>query len=59
MIARRRTFEAVAEHLASGRDLSPVEAASRIMFVDVETALREFMDGVMPDPVRFEQGFSS
>lgn len=58
MIARRRTFEGVVELLASGCDAPPVDAASRIVFVDAETALREFMDGVTPDPVAFEQSFS-
>jgi CheY-like chemotaxis protein len=58
MVARRRTFEGVAEHLASGGDAPPVDAASRIVFVDAETALREFMDGDTPDPVAFEQRFS-
>ena len=32
MIARPRTFEAVAEHVASVRGVSPIEAASRILF---------------------------
>ena len=58
MIARRRTFEAVAEHLASRRDAPAVDAASRITFVEAETAMRGFMDGNMPDPVRFKQSFS-
>jgi CheY-like chemotaxis protein len=58
MVARRRTFEGVAEHLASGCDVPPVDATSRIVFVDAETALHEFMDGDTPDPVAFEQGLS-
>ena len=58
MVARRRTFEGVAELLASGGDAPPVDAASRIVFVDAETALPEFMDGVTPNPVRLEQSFS-
>ncbi len=58
MIARRRTFEAVAEYLASVRGVSPLEAASRIMFVDVATARREFLSGLTPDPARFEQAVS-
>jgi CheY-like chemotaxis protein len=58
MIARRRTFEAVVEYLASAHDVSPLEAAGRIMFVDVATARREFLSGLTPDPARVEQAFS-
>jgi CheY-like chemotaxis protein len=59
MIARRRTFESVADRLASRLDVSSFEAAGRIRFVDVDTALTGFMDGAMPDPVRLEHGLSS
>ncbi|MFI5178082.1 MAG: MEDS domain-containing protein, partial [Vicinamibacterales bacterium] len=45
MIARRRTFEAVADR--------------RILFIDAETALADVMDGDMPDARRFEQGFGN
>jgi CheY-like chemotaxis protein len=58
MIARPRTFEAVAEHVASVRGVSPIEAASRILFVDVATARREFLIGLTPDPARLEQSVS-
>jgi CheY-like chemotaxis protein len=58
MIARPRTFEAVAEHVASVRSVSPTEAANRILFVDVTTARREFLTRHTPDPVRLEQSAS-
>lgn len=58
MIARRRTFEAVAEHVAFVRGVSPIEAASGILFVDVATARRAFLTGSTPDPRRLEQSVS-
>ena len=59
MVARRRTFDAVSEYLATGPNAAPVPAADRILFVDADTALGTFMDGETPDPVRFEQSFES
>jgi CheY-like chemotaxis protein len=59
MVARRPTYEAVAARLASDHDLAVVDAASRMLFVDVDSALGAFMDGLNPDPVRFEQSFSN
>ena len=59
MIARPDTFEAVAQHLAREHDLTAVDVASRILFVDAENTLTEFMDGVAPDPTRLERTFSS
>jgi CheY-like chemotaxis protein len=58
MIARPQTFEAVVEHVASARGVSPIEAVSRILFVDVATARHEFLNGVTPDPARLEQSVS-
>ncbi len=57
MIARRRTFEAVAAQCA--RDGGASADASRIVFVDVDEALRGFMAGLTPDPSRFEQTFAN
>jgi CheY-like chemotaxis protein len=59
MIARRDTFEAVAQFLAREHNLSPVDAASRILFAGAESALAGFMHGQLPDRARFEQTFSS
>jgi CheY-like chemotaxis protein len=59
MIARRRTFEAVAERVGAGHGLEAVDAAGRIMFFDAEVMLQEIMDGVIPDPVRFERALSA
>jgi CheY-like chemotaxis protein len=59
MIARQDTFAGVADRVAVGHDLSPAEVASRMLFVDVDLALRELMDGDMPSRVRFEQIFAS
>ena len=58
MIARRDTFEAVAQLLAREHHLSPADAASRILFADAESALAGFMHGQLPDGARFEQTFS-
>ena len=46
MIARRRTFESVADHLSSARD-TPLNAAAayRLIFADADTTLPTFMDG--------------
>jgi CheY-like chemotaxis protein len=59
MIARRRTYQAVAGLLASGCDGAPVDVGGRITFVDADEALETFMDGGMPDPLRFGQTFGS
>lgn len=57
MIARQSTFEGVAERLASSTGVSATEIANQFRFVDVDAALRGFMEGIAPDPVRFEQSF--
>ena len=57
MISRRHTFDAVVEDLRGARDAALVEAASRIVFVDVEEAVNQFMAGTRVDPVRVERGF--
>lgn len=59
MIARRDTFEGVAQLFAREHKLSAVDAASRILFADAESTLAAFMHGQMPDRHRFEQAFSS
>jgi CheY-like chemotaxis protein len=59
MIARPQTFDAVVSRLASESGRTPSDVGSRFTFVPVETAMREVMDGDTPDPVRFEQTFSS
>jgi CheY-like chemotaxis protein len=59
MIARRQTFEAVLGRLASDSGRLPAEVARQITFVDVETALGQFMEGGTPDPARFERSFAS
>lgn len=59
MITRRSTFEAVVEYLASGIDLPTIDARGRILYVDVDSALRSFMDGVTIDPVRLDQSMSN
>lgn len=59
MIARGDTFEAVAQLLGREHNLSPVDAASRILFADAESALAGFMHGRLPDRARFEQTFST
>jgi CheY-like chemotaxis protein len=58
MIARRRTYDAVIAHLAAA-DAFAAEAASRILYMNADTTLAEFMDGAMPDPVRFERCVSN
>lgn len=58
MICRRRTLEGVAERLAAEYGLTPGDVAERIVFVDVDEALRSFMDGITPDPARFERRFA-
>ena len=58
MIARRRTFESVADHLSSARDTSLNAAADRLIFADADTTLPTFMDGLTPDPERFSRSFS-
>jgi CheY-like chemotaxis protein len=58
MLSRRHTFEAVADRLRSGHDMG-LDAASRITFLDAETALPAFMNGDLPDPARLEQAFST
>ena len=52
MITRRRTFDAVADRLVSGRDARP------ILFLEVEAALSDVMDGRMPDAARVDRAFS-
>ena len=59
MISRRHTFDAVVEDLRGARDAALVEAASRIVFVDVEEAVSQFMAGTRVDPVRVERGFTN
>jgi CheY-like chemotaxis protein len=59
MIARRRTFESVAERLAVTVDLSPADAAARVRFVDAHAALDGIMDGSSPDPDRFVRSFAT
>jgi CheY-like chemotaxis protein len=61
MIARARTFEAVADHLASGRDFSPLQTldAERITFIDADVTIRTLMDGDLPSPARVAQAFGS
>jgi CheY-like chemotaxis protein len=59
MVARRHTFEAVAERLTSGHPGASVDLASHIMFVDADAALGGFMDEVTPDPVRFGHRISN
>ncbi len=44
LVSRRRTFQAVAAHLTSGRH-GPAVDADRILFFDAETALDQVMDG--------------
>jgi CheY-like chemotaxis protein len=58
MICRRRTFDGVVERLAAEYGLTPGDTAARIRFVDVDEALRSFMEGITPNPSRFEQGFA-
>jgi CheY-like chemotaxis protein len=58
MIARRRTFEAVADDLSTARDTSRNAAADRLIFADADTTLPTFMDGLTPDPERFTRCFS-
>ena len=45
LLSRPRTFKAVAEHLASGRYGSAINAADRILFFDAEAALPKIMEG--------------
>jgi CheY-like chemotaxis protein len=54
MLARLRTFKAVASHLASGGNGSAINAADRIRFFDAEAALPEIMEGESLDPDRAE-----
>jgi len=59
MIARRRTLDAVVERLASEYGLSLADVMDRITYVEVDAALQSFMDGITPDPARFEHVFDS
>jgi hypothetical protein len=55
MVSHRRTLEAVAERLALSEGRSAADVANLIVFVDADAALSAFMDGTIPNPVRFNQ----
>jgi CheY-like chemotaxis protein len=55
MVARRQTFDAVVGRLASEHGYFRDELGSLVTFLDVETALGQFLDGGTPDPARFER----
>jgi CheY-like chemotaxis protein len=57
MVARRRTFEGVADTLSSSHDRTLADAVDRLVFVDGDVALPTFMDGLTPDPERFGSKF--
>jgi len=57
MISRPSTFNAVLELLRAAPDAALAEGAGRVVFVDVDNAIRGFMVGDKVDPVRVEQGF--
>lgn len=57
MISRRRTFNGVVEQLRATGDPALVEGAGRMVFVEVEEAVRGFMAGTAVNPVRVEQAF--
>ena len=59
MIARPRTFEAVAHRLTAADGFSRAELADGLIFLDADAALGGFMDGGRLDPVRTEQGFAT
>jgi CheY-like chemotaxis protein len=59
MISRRRVFDAVTAELDSRRGPAGAPSASRIVFVDVETALGSVMTDDGLSPARFEQGFGA
>lgn len=54
MIARPCTFDAVIEDLA-GRDAAVLDAARRMLFLDADAVLAEFMVEGLPDPVRLDR----
>ena len=57
LVSRSRTFEAVADHLTSGRYGPTLDAADRILFVDAEITLPQIMEGDTLDPTRAERLF--
>jgi CheY-like chemotaxis protein len=59
VLSRRSTYDAVLEHLASRGELPATDPRRRIVFLDVDSALRSFMDGAAPDPVRFQRSMSN
>ena len=57
MICERHTFDAVLDRLRKADEAALVQAAGRIVYVDVDEAISGFMVGRYVDAVRVEQGF--
>jgi CheY-like chemotaxis protein len=57
MISARHTFTAVVEYLRATGEPALVAGGGRIVFVDTDDAIRQFMVGTTVDPVRVEQNF--
>lgn len=57
LIVRRRSFDGIARHLSSSRDIAP-DAVSRILFVDADATLPTLMDGQTLDMGRVSLAFA-